>query len=288
MARTGPGFCRMTARDFDCVLLLILLNGLLLATQQLSTLTSCPSTRWDMSRYLRSHSRAANLIPAPNEPLSCHDVTPEPPPISRPSGRLPSPRAAISDGRERYKHGISGEISKIPFPLMQENIVLPNSSFIPTPSLATTSYGSFFDALSNSEPASPTSYESFWGSKLLPLPSSMTESLIDVQPLLPVSNSSSISLASSYPNTPALSFGGMSLEESISDDHLPMSNDFDFIQDAPQDLLPVLSSSVLMKHESLLNNNISTLRPHSPTQFDEPDPKPIKIPVLRELGSWTK
>ena len=38
-----------------------------------------------MARYIRSHARAANSIPAPNEPLSCRSVTPEPPPISGPS-----------------------------------------------------------------------------------------------------------------------------------------------------------------------------------------------------------
>jgi hypothetical protein len=156
--------------------------------------------------------------------------------------------------------------------------VLPNSSFIPVPSLATTSYGSFFNALGSSEPTPPTSYESFWGSKLLPLPPSMTEPLIDVQPLLPASNSPSISLPSSYPNTPALSFSGMSPKESVSDDLLPMSDDFDFIQDAPQDLLPVISSSVLMKRKSLLNNNISTIGPYSPMQFDKADQKCIKMP----------
>ena len=70
----------------------------------------------------------------------------------------------------------------------------------------------------------------------------------------------------------------MSPEESVFNDLLPMSDDFDFIQDAPQDLLPVLSSSVSMKRKSLLNKNISALGPHSPTHFDEPDPKHIKMP----------
>jgi hypothetical protein len=231
-----------------------------------------------MSRYLRSHARAANSIPTSNEPLSCQNVTPEPPPISGSSAQLPGPMAAITSGKERGKHRRTGEISKIPFPLMQENIVLPNSSFIPRPSLAATSYGSFFDELGNSVPAYPTSYESFWSSKLLRLPSSMTESLIETQPLLPGSNSSSIPLASSYPNTPALSLSAMSLEDSISDELLTMTDDFDFIQDAPQDLLPALSSSASMKRKSQLNNNISALRSHSPTQFEEPDPKRIKLP----------
>ena len=82
----------------------------------------------------------------------------------------------------------------------------------------------------------------------------------------------------------------MSPKESIFDDLLPMSDDFDFIQDTPQDLLPVLSSSVLMKRKSLLNENISALGPHSPTHFDGLDPKHIKMPdsLLPITQKWIK
>src|ERR1700683_5136456 len=90
-------------------------------------------------------------------------------------------------------------------------------------------------------------------------------------------NSSSISSISSYPNTPALSFGEISLEESVSD-LSSRSDDFDSMSAAPLDSLPFLSQSASTKRKSLLNNHLSLFRPRSPTQFDEPDSKRIKLP----------
>jgi hypothetical protein len=50
------------------------------------------------------------------------------------------------------------------------------------------------------------------------------------------------------------------------------------MSEAPLDSLPFLSQSASTKRKILLNNHFSLFRPRSPTQFDEPDPKRIKLP----------
>ena len=209
-----------------------------------------------------------SLLMATPEPQSCDGISPEFFPFHAPADQPPKPQLAPLITRINFEPDSASQSPAIILPLMKENIPPSASPAYGSPFFEPPSYDSFFSALQKPLNSSPTSYNGLWSSSSFLLNQHPTISPTGSMSTMPSSAELSISPVSAAPYIHHSSSLLLDSATTYSSFGSPQVRDISMDSVNRVQLSP--------SKWKILSEYLSAY-PTPSTEFDEPDPKRIKI-----------
>jgi hypothetical protein len=209
-----------------------------------------------------------SLLSATPEPQSCDGVSPKFFPFHALDDQPPKPQLEPLITRIHFEPDFASQLPAILSPLMKENIPPSASSAYGSPFFEPPSYDSFFSALQKPLNSSPTSYDGLWSSSSF---------LLNRHPTISPTGSTSTLLSSAEP-----SISPVSAPSSIRHSSSPLLDSATSYSSFGTPQLRDISMDTvnrvqLSPSKRKILSEYLLAYPTPSTEFDEPDPKRIKI-----------